>query len=102
MIFSKLLELFRPKRKDSKQTNAVKKRKSKFVQKVTSSRIGELGEYKINIQLDQLPKDCKYLIDLLISNPKAKSGYSQVDHVIITPFAQQISRILLLGTGILR
>jgi hypothetical protein len=30
--------------------------------KVESTRIGELGEYKINIQLNQLPKDCKYLI----------------------------------------
>lgn len=79
MIFSKLLELFMPKGKDTKQAN---KRKSS----VTSTRIGELGEYKINIQLDQLPKDCKYQSDLLLPNPKAKSGYSQIDHVIITPY----------------
>jgi len=54
---------------------------------VEATRIGELGEYKINIQLDQLPKNCKYLSDLLIINPKSKSGYSQIDHVVITPQA---------------
>ncbi|WEG16706.1 nuclease-related domain-containing protein [Alkalihalophilus pseudofirmus] len=51
-----------------------------------SKRKGELGEYKIDIQLDQLPKDCRFLSDLLVENPKAKSGYSQVDHVVITPY----------------
>jgi hypothetical protein len=49
-------------------------------------RIGELGEYKINIQLDQLSKECRYLSDLLLPNPKAKTGYSQIDHVIFTPY----------------
>jgi hypothetical protein len=49
-------------------------------------RKGEIGEYKIDIQLDQLPKDCRYLSDLLIKNPKAKSGYSQIDHVVLTPY----------------
>ncbi|MFB4166323.1 nuclease-related domain-containing protein [Alteribacillus sp. JSM 102045] len=47
---------------------------------------GELGEYKIDIQLDQLPKDCRYLSDLLMKNPKAKSRYSQIDHVVICPY----------------
>ncbi|MEK4245293.1 nuclease-related domain-containing protein [Psychrobacillus sp. FSL K6-2684] len=54
---------------------------------ITSTRIGDLGEYKINIQLDQLPKNSKYLSDVLIHNNKAKSGYSQIDHVVFTPFA---------------
>ncbi|WP_226678261.1 nuclease-related domain-containing protein [Mesobacillus jeotgali] len=49
-------------------------------------RKGEIGEYKIDIQLDQLPKGCRYLSDLLIKNPKAKSGYSQIDHVVLTPY----------------
>lgn len=53
---------------------------------ITSNRIGELGEYKINIQLDQLPKTSQYLSDILIKNNKAKSGYSQIDHVIFTPY----------------
>ncbi|MCU6795162.1 NERD domain-containing protein [Paenibacillus sp. WQ 127069] len=48
--------------------------------------MGGLGEHKINIQLDQLPKDCKYLSDILIINPKSKTGYSQTDHVVITPY----------------
>ncbi|MDI7740565.1 nuclease-related domain-containing protein [Lysinibacillus fusiformis] len=54
---------------------------------VTSLRIGEIGEYKINIQLDQLPKECMYLNDILISNKFSKSGYSQIDHVVVTPYA---------------
>lgn len=49
-------------------------------------RIGELGEYKINIQLDQLPDDCLYIDDLMIHNPKSKTGYSQVDHLVISPY----------------
>ena len=54
--------------------------------RVSPYRIGQLGEYKINIQLDQFPKDWKHLDDLLIENPKSKSGYSQIDHVVITPY----------------
>ncbi len=49
-------------------------------------RKGELGEYKIDIQLSQLPKDYMYLNDLFIKNPKSSTGYSQIDHVIITPY----------------
>jgi len=55
-------------------------------QKQVTVRKGEIGEYKIDIQLDQLPKDYRYLSDLLIKNPKAKSGYSQIDHVVLTPY----------------
>lgn len=54
---------------------------------ITSNRIGDLGEYKINIQLDQLPKNSRYLSDLLLPNSKAKSGYSQIDHVVFSPYA---------------
>lgn len=53
---------------------------------VKPTRIGELGEYKINIQLDQLPKKSFYLSDLLLPNSKTKSGYSQVDHVVLTSY----------------
>jgi len=49
-------------------------------------RKGELGEYKIDIQLGQLPKGCKFLSDQLLRNPKAHSGFSQIDHVVITPY----------------
>lgn len=51
-----------------------------------ASRKGVLGEYKIDIQLDQLPKSFRFLSDLLLPNPKAFSGYSQIDHVVISPY----------------
>ncbi|WP_336775107.1 nuclease-related domain-containing protein [Paenibacillus sp. MMO-58] len=53
---------------------------------INSSRIGELGEHKINIQLDQLPKDTKYLSDIMIKNPKSRTGFSQIDHIIVSPY----------------
>ncbi|MFC3343086.1 nuclease-related domain-containing protein [Paenibacillus abyssi] len=65
----------------SKPSKSYKQRK-----KVESSRIGELGEHKINIQLDQLPKDCRYLSDIMIRNSKSRTGYSQIDHAVISPF----------------
>lgn len=51
-----------------------------------SNRKGELGEYKINIQLDQFPKNYKYISDLMLKNTYSSTGYSQVDHLIITPY----------------
>ncbi|WP_281426454.1 nuclease-related domain-containing protein [Paenibacillus sophorae] len=41
---------------------------------------------KITPQLDQLPKECKYLSDLLIPNPKSRSGYSQIDQLVVSPY----------------
>ncbi|MBD8069387.1 nuclease-related domain-containing protein [Bacillus sp. PS06] len=61
--------------------------KPKKVSEQIDTRKGEIGEYKIDIQLDQLPKDCRYLSDLLVKNPKARSGYSQIDHVVLTPYS---------------
>lgn len=82
-MFKKILAMF----KRSSVVQASKPSKSsKQRKKVESTRIGELGEHKINIQLDQLPKDCKYLSDLLISNSKSKTGYSQIDHLVISPY----------------
>src|SRR5699024_7005777 len=49
-------------------------------------RKGEIGEYKIDIQLSQFPKNYKFLNDIMLENPKSVSGYSQIDHMIITPF----------------
>jgi hypothetical protein len=73
---------------DSTEKASVAKKNVSKVKKsnITSTRIGELGEYKINIQLNQLHKDTKYLSDVLILNPYGKSGYSQIDHVIFTPY----------------
>ncbi|WP_053588621.1 nuclease-related domain-containing protein [Bacillus sp. FJAT-22090] len=53
---------------------------------ITSTRIGELGENKVNLQHDQLTKNSIYLSDVLIHNNKAESGYSQIDHVIFNPY----------------
>jgi hypothetical protein len=76
-MFSKILK---------KLTKIETREKKQKENTVKPSRIGELGEYKINIQLDQLPKESRYLSDLLLSNPKAKSGYSQIDHVVFTSY----------------
>lgn len=82
-MFKKILAMFKrtPVVPLSKPRISNKQRK-----KVESTRIGELGEHKINIQLDQLPKDCKYLSDIMIGNSKSRSGFSQIDHVVISPF----------------
>ncbi|MCA1060284.1 NERD domain-containing protein [Rossellomorea aquimaris] len=70
-----------------KQATSISPPKLKRTNEQIATRKGELGEYKIDIQLDQLPKSYRHLSDLLIPNPKAKSGYSQIDHVVITPYA---------------
>lgn len=59
--------------------------KSKATPKITPERIGDLGEYKINIQLDQFPSNYKHMSDLLLVNERSSSGYSQIDHVLLTP-----------------
>jgi len=83
------LDLFKKKKANKPQTSgkghSQGKTKGRNAEQV-AHRKGELGEFKIDIQLDQLPKEYKYLSDLLIENPKSKSGYSQVDHVILTPY----------------
>ncbi len=73
----------------SKKQPEHEKAKEKVIPKpeITAERIGDLGEYKINIQLDQLSKDCRYISDFMLSNSKSKSGYSQIDHIILSPFA---------------
>lgn len=84
-MFKALLSLF--KKSDTKPPQAVRKAQtSKPNTKVASTRIGELGEHKINIQLDQLPKECKSLSDLLFPNLKSRTGYAQIDHVVISPY----------------
>lgn len=82
-MINKILALFKSKDTPKKYSQS-KAQKPK--RKVEASRIGELGEHKINIQLDQLPKECKYLSDLMLVNKKSRSDYSQIDHVIISPY----------------
>lgn len=84
-MFEALKKLFQ--KSDPKPPQAVHKAHApKYKPKVAPTRIGELGEHKINIQLDQLPKDCKFLSDLLLPNIKSRTGYSQIDHVVISPY----------------
>ncbi|MCE3198752.1 nuclease-related domain-containing protein [Paenibacillus sonchi] len=84
-MFEALRALFQ--KSDSKPPQTLEKaHASKAKPKVAPTRIGELGEHKINIQLDQLPKECKFLSDLLLSNPKSRTGYAQIDHVVISPY----------------
>ncbi|WP_211748063.1 nuclease-related domain-containing protein [Paenibacillus sp. Marseille-Q4541] len=88
-MFQKIMSLFKstdkPKKKQTGHTNKTKTSGNSTKPKVQPTRIGELGEHKINIQLDQLPKGCKYLSDLMVANSKSRTGYSQIDHVVITP-----------------
>jgi Nuclease-related domain len=85
-MLSKILQKFAKKDLPEKSQVLKEEQPKQNKSKVTPTRIGELGEYKINIQLDQLPKECRYLSDLLLPNPKAKTGYSQIDHVIFSPY----------------
>ncbi|MFD0619705.1 nuclease-related domain-containing protein [Paenibacillus sp. GCM10027629] len=83
-MLNKLFALF--KKESPKKTDVSKNSKKPQRKRIEATRIGELGEHKINIQLDQLPSDCKYLSDLLIPNLKSRSGYSQIDHLVISPY----------------
>ncbi|WP_077623306.1 nuclease-related domain-containing protein [Sediminibacillus massiliensis] len=78
--------LKKKKNKNKLQQATTKATKPKRNNEQVATRKGELGEYKINIQLDQLPKEYRYLSDLLVENPNAKSGYSQIDHAVLTPY----------------
>ncbi|MFD2043084.1 nuclease-related domain-containing protein [Ornithinibacillus salinisoli] len=80
-----LFNLFKKKDKIANNDNNMRAKKKNYNQQV-ANRKGEIGEYKIDIQLSQLPKDYKYLNDLMIENPKSISGYSQIDHLVITPY----------------
>lgn len=81
------LQLFKKKQKNidiNKPVATIKEDREES--KVSSARKGELGEYKIDIQLDQLPSNYKYISDVMLKNPKSVSGFSQIDHIVITPY----------------
>ncbi|MHA0857389.1 nuclease-related domain-containing protein [Paenibacillus sp. CMAA1364] len=94
-MFKKLLSMFtsspakkqkpKPKPKPTTSKSKTSASPAKPKPKVAPTRIGELGEHKINIQLDQLPKGCRYLSDIMVVNTKSRTGYSQIDHVVLTP-----------------
>lgn len=85
MLF--FLSLFKKKKAEEKPKNRIvaPSENRKSIEQI-ATRKGDLGEYKINIQLDQLSSEYRYISDLLIPNPKARTGYSQIDHVVITPY----------------
>ncbi|WP_028596548.1 nuclease-related domain-containing protein [Paenibacillus assamensis] len=74
------------KQQNTKQVTTTVKKTARNKQKIGSEQIGEIGEYKINLQLDQLPKDCRYVSDVMIRNHKSRTGYAQIDHIIISPY----------------
>lgn len=49
-----------------------------------------------------LPREYKVLNDLLVSNPKSRSGYSQVDHVVVGPRSIFVIETRNLTTGEIR
>lgn len=49
-----------------------------------------------------LPREYSVLNDLLVSNPKSRSGYSQVDHVVVGPRAIFVIETRNLTTGEIR
>ncbi|AMW97947.1 nuclease-related domain-containing protein [Rummeliibacillus stabekisii] len=79
--------LFKKKKQAEKDNSSLAKpTESKKNSQHWANRKGELGEYKITIQLDQFSKNYMHHSDLLIKNDKSSTGYSQIDHVIITPY----------------
>jgi hypothetical protein len=82
VMIKKLMNLFKLKEEVPKLSKSKKTEKKK----VEPTRIGEIGEYKINIQLDHFTKDCKYISDIMINNSKSKTGYSQIDHIVVSPY----------------
>lgn len=48
-----------------------------------SQRKGEIGEYKVEVQLEQLPPEFKPASNILI---KTEQGFEQIDHLIVSPY----------------
>lgn len=72
--------------KAKKQNSTKKKSPTNRSNEELSAVKGEIVEQKIDIQLAQMPKEYRYVNDLTIKNSKSKSGYSQIDHVVLTPY----------------
>ena len=96
MVLTKLLKMIvgdKPQAKDkgagAKNSYTITKVDEKELNR-KALRKGELGEYKVDLQLERLPKGYKYISDLLVRNAKAYSGYSQIDHIVISPYGLYI------------
>lgn len=87
MFWAKLVSLFkRSDQHDNSKSKGTVANTKQPKRRVDPSRIGELGEYKIEVQLRQMPKEIRYISDVLVRNPRSRTGYSQIDHVVITPY----------------
>lgn len=86
-FWSKLTALFTKQKSDAKAgaKAGAKTGQEKAKRRIAPTRIGELGEFKIDVQLRQMPKEYRYISDVMIKNPKSRTGYSQIDHILITP-----------------
>ncbi|WP_404427383.1 NERD domain-containing protein [Ureibacillus chungkukjangi] len=85
---SNMFSFFKKKQQPKETSKAIPPQTAAFPKnnEQLANRKGELGEYKINIQLDQFPKNYKHISDLMIKNAKSSTGFSQIDHIIITPY----------------
>ncbi|MCT2534761.1 NERD domain-containing protein [Aquibacillus koreensis] len=87
-----MLNFFKKKEKKQAKKNPVAKEKAPSKSSTGRSQEelatvkGQIGEHKIDIQLAQLPKEYKYINDLMVKNSKSKTGYSQIDHIVISPY----------------
>ena len=68
------------------------RRKPKSKSKHEAAWISEPEEPTTAERLYSLPGQYKVLSDLLVANPKSRSGYSQIDHVVIGPRGSSSSR----------
>ncbi|WP_186577955.1 nuclease-related domain-containing protein [Aquibacillus kalidii] len=85
-----MFNFFKKKTKQPEEKVEVKKNSTNQTSSRSKEELaevkGQIGEHKIDIQLSQFPKEYKYFNDLMIKNPKSKTGFSQIDHVVITPY----------------
>lgn len=84
-IFNKKKNSKHSDKKGDKNSH-LKERVNRKKKEQIANRKGEIGEYKIDIQLSQFPKEYRYLTDIMVKNPKSGTGYSQIDHILITPY----------------
>lgn len=88
-MFGKLASLLKQSNKATQNSKTIGS-KAKLPQQpntVDPTHIGNLGEFKIEVQLRQFPEENRYLNDLLIPNPRSRTGFAQIDHILITPYA---------------
>lgn len=62
---------------------ATKKTQHRESPRYKAQRKGEIGEYKIEVELGQLPRTYRLLSNLLL---KTKQGFEHIDHLVISPY----------------